>query len=162
MRKLLITTAAMLAFASAAHAGNSATQTDAAIRDAFAHAQNSSDPNVEKVAKVIYDANGHIDGILGTKGNLLVANSWPKVGEPRAFLRPATPSGQLAACDSAEVVQTLARITNTTLAGIFYPRALGANDGKKLCTAGIRSPVWSTYTVEWLDKAKGTYWVQVQ
>jgi hypothetical protein len=171
MRKLLMTTAALLAFVSAAQAQDlSSTEADNAVRgilNGLAPGQSPSDPNAEKVAKVIYDGNGHIDAILGTKGNLIVMNAWPKVGAPLGFVRPATPAGQLAACDSAQVVQTLAQITGSTLAGIMYPRALGGNEGKNICTAGIAR--WSapsvnnqvTYTVEWLDKTSGRFWVQI-
>lgn len=72
-----------------------------------------------------------------------------------------------AACDSAEVVGTLARITNSTLSGILSPQSLGTGTGKNFCTAAIAR--WSgpfrnnqvTYTVEWMDQTKGTYWVQI-
>jgi hypothetical protein len=148
----------------------SSTHADAAmhtILNTLARGQNPSDPDAEKVAKVIYDGNGHIDAILGTSGSLVVMNAWPKVGAPLGFLRPATPAGQLPACDSAETVQVLARITRSTLAGVMYPRALGGNDGKNFCTAAIAR--WAapfannqaTYTVEWLDRANGRYWVQI-
>jgi hypothetical protein len=74
-----------------------------------------------------------------------------------------TPAGQLPACNSAEAVEILARITSTTLNGIYTPKALGASDGKNICSARIRvgyaAP--STYTIEWLDKSNGKYWVQI-
>jgi hypothetical protein len=171
VKKLLITAVALLAFAGTAHAQMlSSTQRDAAVRgiaDALARGQSPSDPNAEKVAKVLYDSGGQIDAILGTKGTLLVMNPFPRVGAPLGLLRPATPAGQLPACDSAETVQILARITSSTLTGILGPRALGGNGGKNFCTAAIAR--WSapfvnnqaTYTVEWMDQAKGTYWVQI-
>jgi len=82
----------------------------------------------------------------------------------RATVRPAvtyryTPEGQLPACDSAQVVNIIATIHNRPRSAIFDPREIGTTQtGKKLCTVAVASPHWSNYTVEWLND--GRYWVQ--
>src|SRR6516165_4708793 len=82
--------------------------------------------------------------------------------------RTSTPPGELPACDSVEAALILARITNSPLSGIKYSKALGANDGKNICAATIsglanqyggNQP--ATYTIEWLDRKAGRYWVQL-
>jgi hypothetical protein len=109
-------------------------------------------------------SNGKIDAI--EDGEKLRVRKFPSFGNDWnstdfALTYYHTPRGQLAACNSAEVIKILTRITNTMLSGIFSPTTLGGNDGKNLCAAGIRSPLWSSYTVEWLDKTSGRYWVQI-
>ena len=70
-----------------------------------------------------------------------------------------TPEGQLPACDSAQVVNIIAKIRNRPRSAIFNPQEIGTTQtGKRLCTVAIASRYWSNYTVEWLND--GRYWVQ--
>ena len=84
--------------------------------------------------RVINDANGHIAAMVDEKGNMLISNPLHRPGDPMAFFRYVTPPGQLAACDSAEVMQTLARIAKTPINWIFDPKTLGSNDTKNFCS----------------------------
>jgi hypothetical protein len=126
--------------------------------------------------KMIFNGNGRVEAF--DDGNTLRVSEGLEESEAkrRVYAGPGqpdeatyyyAPAGELPACNSANVVKVLARITGSTLAGIMYPRALGANNGRNLCTVGIAR--WSfpygnpqaTYTVEWTDQASGRYWVQI-
>jgi hypothetical protein len=178
MRKLLITTAAILALAGpgAAHAGdaytaceNSKGAFDAADCGLDAVRQWWTQRDGEKIVEIYKNAWGTVVAYLGEKGNLLVRNVIPKKGTPKAYLRLATPPGQLAACDSAEVLLTLAHITNKSVDWIVYPEKLGGNENKNFCSVYLSAYItgWqkehrTNYTVEWMDRSKGTFWVQIQ
>src|SRR5262249_34182304 len=117
---------------------------------------------VSENLKVKYDGNGHVDAVLDDeRGNLFVSNPMMRTGSPMGFVYHTTPSAQLPACDSAEVVQILARITNRTLSSIYAPTTMGSNNGKNICHADMLLRGRRTYTVEWLDQANGRYWVQI-
>jgi hypothetical protein len=174
MKKLLLTIALFLATGTA-HAAtceeNAKDRLDLAacgMAEVYDWAQRGNFNGGEKITKVFKNLNGDIVGLLGERGNLLVSNSQPRVGAPKAFLRQATPPGQLAACDSAEVLMTLARITDRTIDWIVHPKTLGNSENKNFCSVYLSA--WipkfqqecrSNYTVEWIDRSKGTFWVQI-
>ena len=75
-----------------------------------------------------------------------------------------TPSGELPACDSAQVVKILADIWGAQLAAVVTPRSLGSSNGKNFCAANNDRHMRATpmaFTVEWVNQAQGRYWVQV-
>ena len=170
MRKLLITTA-ILAFAGTAQAECPASMnpTECVFREA-----ERSFAFDEKIKLEFKDISGQLVAVLSDRGNLLASNPhWKRPGAPKAFLYQATPTGQLPACNSAEVMMVLSRVANRHLGWMVYPKTLGGNENKNFCSiyldAFVRTNLGrsdesyqSNYTVEWMDRSKGTFWVQIQ
>ena len=179
MRKLLTATAIATAVASTAHAAtfdelkaldcnkihftNAGRQADCGVVQTLIKLYN--DGKVTDNVKVKYDGNGFVDAVIfNDEGDMLVPNamSWAaKPGSPMAFIRRATPAGQLPACDSREVVEILARITHRTLAAVYNPTRMGSNNGRNICSVSLLRLGGRSYTVEWLDQVQGRYWVQI-
>jgi len=154
MKKLLLITAAVLAFAGAAQAENIVPY----------HGTMDFGQGPVTVKEITVDGSSRVVSARDTDGNLYTRNeAWMRGAPahiPQSFVFYATPKGQLPACDSAEVVTTLARITNRTLNSVV-PTAIGSGPSKNFCTAAFM--LWGSrpFTVEWMDQAKGTYWVQI-
>jgi hypothetical protein len=163
MRKLLIATAAVLAFASAAQAAPAWE-----IPDDFSQCKEITSPYGKwsevgrwvtemncwsfasaKNVKLIYDANGQLDAIDDGE-TLRVKNWFARSGQEERLTFYYTPAGQLPECNAAEILKVLARINNRTLAFAPASRTLGTRNGKNFCNG---------YTVERMDD--GRFWVQM-
>jgi hypothetical protein len=170
MKKLLLATATVLALAGTAHAEedcNSKTWTnighraDCGVMQAY-RVLSQNHPHDQTKDKIFYDGNGFIEAIRDEGGNLLIPNMMPSPGNDKmAFVRLATPRGQLPACDSAEATKILAQITNKTLTSVFALKQLGEHNGKRFCSASLAFRGWTNFTIEWMDQAKGKYWMQI-
>ena len=154
MRRILLATFATFAFAGAAQAENIAPF----------HGTMDFDSGQVTIKEVTYDGSSRMVSARDNNGNLYTRNeAWMRgapANVPHTFVFYATPKGQLPACDSAEVVTTLARITNRTLNSVV-PMTIGSGPNKNFCSASFM--LWGSrpFTVEWMDQAKGTYWVQI-
>jgi hypothetical protein len=119
-----------------------------------------------KLVKVIYDdGSGKVSAL--DDGETLRLKNWLAVFPGSSAPQWITyrydnydPSQRLPACDSAQVVKVLARITRKSLNSVFAAKKLGENSSKTFCSAQLAFRGWTNFTIEWMDQAKGRYWVQ--
>jgi len=48
-----------------------------------------------------------------------------------------------------------------TLTSVFALKQLGEHNGKRFCSASLAFRGWTNFTIEWMDQAKGKYWMQI-
>ena len=156
MKKLLLASVAVLVLADTAQAENIAPF----------HGTMDFGRGPVTIKEVTYDGSSRVVSARDTDGNLYTRNeAWMRgapANVPHKFVFYATPKGQLPACNSAEVVTILARITNRTLNSVLDPTTIGSGPSKNFCTAAFALRGSRNYTVEWMNPAEGTYWVQIQ